>query len=360
MTIENYIDLIRSSITEGKSYDEYKNLFFQYIDFLEDVLKNNPKNIKAVCQLAIAYMEAREPAERSVELMENALANYRDSLNNDEITELLNNLAFFYEEDMGVPERGKALLENAVELDTKFPNTYNALGIQYIAENNNGMALKMFKRAVALSDDYKYKNNYAVALYQTGQIDEAAGIFHNISKEWKDNQTSEKAYYSYAMIKSLDGDTAVGIEIADNLYSKLDTYEDADVNSYKIADLYYVCNEYEKCIELYNHEGLYHSADWLGIYFYCLKALGLKQELNHVFNEIIAQINKNIEEEQLDKDEDWGKDERKEYIKDLKKDIKYITKLYNSIQHKGYKPIANFKPELIYGCYLIDCPRHDF
>lgn len=358
MTIDKYIKKIRMSITNDKPYDEYKNLLFEYIEFLENALNENPENIKAVCQLAIIYMEAREPVEKSIELMENTLEDFRKVLKEDEVAQLLNNLAFFYAEEMYDIDKAKQLLEKAVKCNSNFPNPYNALGIIYLNEDNIVDALEMFNKATYLSKNIKYHNNYAVALYQAGHLEKATDIFNEISKEWRNNEVAVKAYYSYGMIKSIIGDAAVGIEVAKNLSSILDF--DICVNAYEIADLYFICKEYEKCVELYDSEKLYPSMDWLNIYFYSFYVLNWKTKLEKVFKEIINEMEKEIKEEQIDNDEDWTVEERKEYIKDLNKDIKEFTVSYNAILNKGYEPNINFKPELIFGCYLINCPRHRY
>ena len=356
MTIDKYIKQIRTSISDNISYDEYKNIIFEYIEFLKNILAENPRNIKAVCQLAIIYMEAREPAEKSVELMENAFNTFSDVLDHDEITELLNNLAFFYDKEMYNIEKAKQLLEKAIDINTKIPNTYNALGMIFLNENNIIDALKMFSNTVSLSKDIKYQNNYAVALYHAGQIEKATEIFKNISKEWRNNEVAATAYYSYGMGKSLIGDNATGIEVANNLCSKLDS--NVCVDAYKVADLYYTCYEYKKCIELYDYEKLYPSVEWLNIYFYSFHALNLKEKLERVFNDIIFQKENDIKEAYIDDDQNWTDEERKLYIEDLNKEIKDFTDLYDSILDKRCKPSIDFKPELIYGCYLVDCPRH--
>ncbi|MGF7056943.1 tetratricopeptide repeat protein [Brassicibacter mesophilus] len=356
MTIEKYIKQMRTSISDNKSYYEYKKIIFKYIEFLKNILVENPQNIKAVCQLAIMYMEAREPVEKSVELMEDTFNKFSDEINHDELAELLNNLAFFYAKEMYNIDKSKQLLVKAIEINTKIPNTYNALGMIFLNENNIIDALKMFSNATYLSKDIKYQNNYAVALYYAGQIDKAIEIFKNISKKWQNNEVAAKAYYSYGMSKSFLGDISTAIEVANSLHSRLD--HKVYVDAYKIADLYYMCNEYKKCIELYDYEKLYPSADWLSIYFYSFQALNLKERLARVFNDIIIQKESDLKEAYIDNDESWTVEERKSYIEDLNKEIKDFADLYNSILVKRCKPCIDFKPELIYGCYLVDCPRH--
>ncbi len=355
MTIDKYIKEFRTRIIDNQPYDEYKKMIFEYIEFLESALSENPGNIEAVCQLAIAYMEAREPAERSIELMEGALKNSSD-ISVDESVELLNNLAFLYAEEMCDTVKSKQLLEEAVKINSRFPNPFNALGVLYLSENNIVDALVMFEKAVFLSKENKYRNNYAAALFEALQTEQALDIFHEIFKEWRNDKVAASAYYSYGMIESINGDAAAGLEVAGNLCSILDS--DAGIDAWKIAELYFVNKEFEKCVELYDYEKLYPSIDWLKIYFYSLYKLNSKEKLERSFNDSIVKKEGLILEVQNDNDEYWTDEERKSFIEDCNKDIRDLTDLYNSIINKGYEPEMNFKPDFIYGCYLIHCPRH--
>lgn len=356
MTIETQINKIRISIAEGKDYDEYKHLFLEYIGFLEETLKKNHRNIKAVCQLAIAYMEARQPAEKSVEIMENALNSYKEELNKDELTELMTNLAFFYAEEMCDIEKAKYLLKEVISQNTNLPNPYNALGMIYLEEGNVIDALRVFQKSSILSEDIKYRNNYAVALYIDGQLEKAIDVFNQISKAWRENEIALKAYYSYGMAESLKGESSIGIKVADDLCSLLD--RDDYIYANQIADLYFICKDYGRCIAMYDYEKLHPSVDWLKLYFYSLHAMDLKEKLQDTFNEIITQKENDIVEAQNDNDEDWPMEDRRLYVEDLKKDKEDFTSLYNLTMSNDYIPSFEFKPNLIYGCYLIDCIRH--
>jgi hypothetical protein len=86
--------------------------------------------------------------------------------------------------------------------------------------------------------------------------------------------------------------------------------------------------------------------------------LNSKEKLVESFNRSIAGNEGSILEVQTDSDEYWTDEERKLYIEDCRKKINDITALYDIIINKGYVPETEFKPELVYGCYLIHCPRH--
>jgi tetratricopeptide (TPR) repeat protein len=301
-------------------------------------------------------MEARQPAEKSVEIMENALGRYKDELNSNELIELITNLAFFYQEEICEVEKAKHLLEEVIKLSPNTPNPYNALGILSLNEDNVIEALRMFERASNISEDIKYHNNYAVALYIDGQLEKAIDIFNQISKAWRENEVALKAYYSYGMAKSIKGEKTIGIRVADDLCSLL--HRDDYIYASQVADLYYICKDYGKCVAMYDYEKLHPSVDWLKIYFYSLHAMDLNKKLQDTINEIIAQKKNDIEEAQNDSDEDWSMEDRRLYIEDLKKDIEDFTNLYDLIISNNYIPNFEFKPDLIYGCYLINCPRH--
>lgn len=358
MVADSFVANIRKSINENLPYNEYKKLFFEYIEYLEDILKNNPQNIKAVCQLAIAYMEVREPAEKSIEIMENALNNFEEALGTEELTELLTNLAYFYEKEMHDVEKAKYLLERAVGNSSEIPNTYNELGIIYFQEGKVEESIKLFSKAILLSKDIQYLCNYAVALYESGEKNKSANIFYEISREWKSNEVAEIAYYYYGMIKSIIGDFETGLEIASNLFSIIESANTID--ECRIANLFFTCGDYERCIEIYESENLYPSLDWLKFYFYSYHKSRPYEMLRKVFDEVINSKEREIQEEKEDNDENWTKEERRAYIEDINKDIKDITALFNCILNNEVKPEVDFKPEPIYKCYLIDCPRHAY
>jgi isopropylmalate/homocitrate/citramalate synthase len=72
MTIQEYIRKIHDVIQTEEEYEQYSYIFKEYIDYLESLLKKEPDNIKAVCQLAIAYYEDCRENEDIISLLEDA------------------------------------------------------------------------------------------------------------------------------------------------------------------------------------------------------------------------------------------------------------------------------------------------
>lgn len=358
MKFDEYSEKIRKSIAEGKAYEEYKSIIVEYIEFLESSLEENPRNVDALCRLTVMYLEAREPGKKSIELLENALDEFEEDMTVAEKSEVLNNLAYFYQEELSETDQAKEMLKKAVELETKFPNTYNALGIIHFQEANFRSSLNMFERAVSLSLDTRYRNNYAAALFKLGEIDKAAEIFKESGQEWRESFNASISYFSYGVCKCLTGEKKLGIEIGDELASLVGANTFIEPN--ELAELYYACGEYEKCIDSYEKDKLYPSSDWLCYYFYSFKAQNLSRELNLYFEDLMAQKREDIREAEVEEeDEDWTSEDIKDYINEIREEIEKIKNLYVLIAEKNFKPELKFEPELIKGCYLIGCPRHD-
>ena len=93
MKENKYIRRIRSQVNQNTPYAEYEYLYFEYIDFLNSALADNPRNIEAICQLSIALFFARNPWKDSIELLEKALEDFGGDLIPDEKHMLLRNLA---------------------------------------------------------------------------------------------------------------------------------------------------------------------------------------------------------------------------------------------------------------------------
>lgn len=350
-----YIKNIKKHIADGKAYDEYQHLFFEYIDYLKGVLADNPRDVFSLCQLAIAYMEAREPDELSTQLMENALEEFKDELTFEEQHMLLINLAFFYDEENLFSDKPKPLLEEAVMIPSEYPQGYHALGTIYTNKGKYKKAIALFSQAMELDDDIKYRYNYATALYYDGQTEKALNEYSRICKDWRDDEAAEKAYYAYGVIKSLMGDVECGIKVADDMQSSLDSVE----IFMGASDIYYVCGQYQCCVETFEQDRIYPMAKPYCRYIYAYNAIHSKQQVLALRDQIINEKDETIEDTlQEEVEEAWTQEDKDEYIQDLEKEKNDLIELFAQVMNEGYKPKMDFKPYLVYGCYLIGCPRH--
>ncbi len=222
----------------------------------------------------------------------------------------MNNLAYFYEDEMSDIKKAKEFLEKTVALKSAYPNSFNAVELIYVREKNYENALKMFEKAKNLDLRKEYITNYLSTLYLLGKID---------------------------------------------LQTLLES--DIDFREETIADIDFLLGNYKGYIDFYKNNNYAFSKDWIEPYLYACFKLGLLKEMDEAFNYMKADLKLRIKEA-IEDDEDWRDFEKQEYIDLLKKEIKELSQIYNAIKAKNYKPDLIFEPDFARGCYLIDCPRN--
>ena len=66
-----------------------------------------------------------------------------------------------------------------------------------------------------------------------------------------------------------------------------------------------------------------------------------------------------IEEAKID-DDFSDEEERQDYIRSYEEDLEKLITMSNKIQNENYKPIIKLELYPEYGCFLVDCIRHNF
>lgn len=256
-------------------------------------------------------------------------------------------------------------LEEAFKIPSRYPNAYNALGLTYTNEGKTKEALELFEKAMELDDHIDYQYNYAASLYYNGQTEEALKIFSRISKTWRDDETAEKAYYACGVIRSLAGDFESGIKVADEMrlsiasLQLLMVIDLPDIYGADLSDIYYVCGQYQRCVEMFEQDNMYPMAELYSRYVFAYNAINEKEQVLALCDKIIKEKDEALEEAIQDEiDEEWTQEDREFQIHTFKEEKKDLLVLFDRVMNKGYKPEIKFKPVLVYGCYLIGCPRH--
>lgn len=349
MQIKDYIKYIQEEIDKGKDYDEYVHLFKKYQKYLKDLLKQEPQNTIAICQLASVYFELRKSNEYVINILEKYLKNYSNHISDTQKARLYINLAFFYQ-DNAQEDIAIDYLNRAINIKTDIPNPYNALGIILYYNGQIKQAISMFEKAYNISKDLKYQHNYATSLLRDNQISKAKDI---IQKALQIFPKEKYLLYNLAICHIHNKNIKSAIDIADQLAQDLENLE------LDIADIYYICNQYEKHNKIYEIEPYYPTSSWLAPYFYSLKQQGKHQELEQKLKEVIDQKTKDIKEEKNEQiSQDYTQEDKEEYIQILQKEKSEIIEQYNKITKQNYKPKVEPYYYLIIDCYLIDCPRH--
>ncbi|MFZ3131027.1 MAG: hypothetical protein WA125_08000 [Desulfosporosinus sp.] len=369
MTILEYISKIRNTLQTEKEYDKYCYIFKDYIQYLEVLLKKERANIKAVCQLAIAYYEDRRENEVIISLMEDALAKYEDTMSKAELCEILNNLAYIYEKELQEPEKAVKLLKRAISLDTPFINSSYALGALCL-DTDIDQAEQMFIKVLKSdpqNEEYRYHLGYCQM--KKNSCEQALANFEPISESWKDsNELSEKAYYCCALIMLSLGKKSEAERIANDLYLKYKLNTNSSIDVFELIDLHYILEHYEKVVGLFedkhydsngNEYGINFDKDGVQVIFYSLHVLGYDEKCKTVLESKLEDITEIIENYRSD--DALTQEEKNESISFLENDIAAIKESYKSVICLSTKPeisdiYQNLRLET--HCYLIDCPRH--
>jgi lipoprotein NlpI len=352
MNISEYICRLHQEM-DSKKYNDCVPLLYEYKNYLEKEIESAPNNVVAACQLAAVYMELRMDTESSTDVLEKVLRNYGDNLSDEEKARLYTNLAYYYE-DYGDLKSCRGFLEKAVALSPKTPNVYDALGRLYSANGNLENALSLFRTSSELGCELKYQYNFSVSLYQNGRWQEAK---ENLEKLLLTNKNNPSILYGLGLCCHSLNDKESAVAFAKEVI-KYNEHE--DVNESQIADLFYLCGEYALHNAMYDNcaFGYYLDASWLGPYFYCLNTLGKTNELVRKFDEVVSEKNQNISDWENKTDPDYSDEDRQERIQSCEKEKAEIETVYHKIVTEGFRPEVKINLDFIYGCYLIDCPRH--
>lgn len=353
LDIVAYIKYIQQEIKD-KKFDDYVHVFYEYKNYLESRIKKNPKDIEAICQLAAVYLELRYDENTSIKLILDTLTNFADEISAIDKSRIYINLAFLYESN---DEEKNCLyyLEEAIKLNPHMAVAYNELGRIRMENNIIEDNLNLFEKAYSLSSKMKYQYNYAVALFQHGYILKSKVLFEGLLPKYQD---ARRVLYGYGVCCFYTGNKRKAIEIANKLaQGKNDDY----ITESEIADLYFLCDEYSKHNEMYDNSeiGYYSDVRWLAPYFYSLKVQGKMEKLQAKLTEVITEKNnKIIETEAEELDDEFTETEKNEDIQEYQKEKNEIITAFEKIINEDYKPEIKIKLWLMYGCYMIDCPRH--
>lgn len=354
MDIDSVLSEMRNLIPIG--FEKYAPRFRKYERLLQKEVKDNPNNIRAVCMLAMVKFELRKRTSTSLKYLESSYNRLKDSVSDFDFCLLATNTAYFYIEECADKEKfAIELLKAAIKRNSPFAQTYYALALEYYKENQFEYALPLFQKAAEISSFFRYYYNYAICLNKCNQIEQSIKILKVLSCDFDTHEYKAKAYYSLGVLYASLGEIKKVREIATQLLNT--AYSDFDIEHDMLADLMFSVGEFQLCLDLYDKEKLWESADWLSIYFYIQKKTNRANDAFKKLSDVIDKISMEIMHCTLD-DFDGNKKEFYEYINSEKERIESIKTAYNNIFHDNIKPVATLHTRLIYGCYYIDCPRH--
>ena len=358
-TIKEWIKYIQEKIRNNSDYD---SVYEEYKIFLENKLKEKPKNVEVVCQLAAVYNELTYQWKDIYKLLNEFIKKYENELTDEEKSRIYTNLGFYYDDQRYGSKRAIRTLRKAAAFNPNNSKAYYGLGADYYGAGKYDKSEEMYKRACELENNPIYKFEYANLLMVNGKNEEAKIILEElIKKEFEfGKEDFAKIKYSYIANK-------IQLREFENIENEIDDLMLETVNNdnffeEEFAELYYLAGSYEKSRKIYSKfkiQDYQFPAWWLRFYFYSLKQLNEIEKLQENFK-IVLKI-KDEEIESIKNGEfltEWTKSEKKEEIREIKRQIKNLKAEYEKILKTDYKPEVKIYPKFLYDCFLIDCPRH--
>ena len=358
-TIKEWIKYIQEKIRNNSDYD---SVYEEYKTFLENELKENPKNVEVVCQLAAVYNELTYQWEDIYKLLNEFIKKYENELTDEEKSRIYTNLGFYYDDQRDGSKRAIRTLRKAVAFNPNNSKAYYGLGANYYGAGKYDKSEEMYKRACELENNPIYKFEYANLLMINGKYEEAKIILEKLLKGNFDfcKEDLAKIKYSYIVNK-------IYLREFENIKVKIDelmleNVGNEDFWDYIFAELYYLAGKYEKSEETYakmKNSNYEVATWWIAPYFYSIKQLNQKEKLQREFEEILEIKSEEIEDvKNSEFKREWTKSEKKEEIREIKRQIKSLKAEYEKILKTDYKPEVKIYPKFLYDCFLIDCPRH--
>ena len=358
-TVKEWIKYIQEKIRNNSDYD---SVYEEYKIFLENKLKEKPKNVEVVCQLAAVYNELTYQWEDIYKLLNEFIKKYENELTDEEKSRIYTNLGYYYDDQRDGSKRAIRTLRKAVAFNPNNSKAYYGLGADYYGAGKYDKSEEMYKRACELENNPIYKFEYANLLMVNGKYEEAKIILEELIK--KDFEFGKEDFakikYSYIANKiQLREFENIKVEIDELM---LENVGNEDFWDYIFAELYYLAGKYEKSEETYakvKNSNYEVATWWIAPYFYSIKQLNQKEKLQREFEEILEIKSEEIEDvKNSEFKREWTKSEKKEEIREIKRQIKNLKAEYEKILKTDYKPEVKIYPKFLYDCFLIDCPRH--
>jgi len=358
-TVKAWIKYIQEKIRNNSDYD---SVYEEYKVFLENKLKENPRDVEKVCQLAAVYNELNYQWDDIYKLLNEFIKKYENELNDEEKSRIYTNLGYYYDDQRYGSKRAIRTLRKAVAFNPNNSKAYYGLGANYYGAGKYDKSEEMYKRACELENNPIYKFEYANLLMINGKYEEAKIILEKLLKGNFDfcKEDLAKIKYSYIVNK-------IYLREFENIKVKIDelmleNVGNEDFWDYIFAELYYLAGKYEKSEETYakmKNSNYEVATWWIAPYFYSIKQLNQKEKLQREFEEILEIKSEEIEDvKNSEFKREWTKSEKKEEIREIKRQIKSLKAEYEKILKTDYKPEVKIYPKFLYDCFLIDCPRH--
>jgi len=345
-----------------RNFDKSKEYLEKMQSYLLAKQEECPSNVDVICTLASVKLELRYGDEAYVELLENFLDKFADTLDDKDKARIYTNIAFV--EDYS--RKSLDYLTKAKDINSPYAETYTALGLYNFSEYEYSMDVKnlelsreFFEIARGIDESYESTMNYAVSLYELKQYEKAKTLFIDLLRTYPDRMWL-KLCIAYCEVNLGNKDGAmyyieqIEPDSDDGYYLTTD-----DIADFQIFDAYYVLEEYDKFLEYCDEEvdENYYIID-CDYLFYTLWIKGKLERFKK-----LEENNRTYLEEALKEsleDEYDSEEEKKETIEGWEKDLKEFEEMILSIKSDAPRPEVKLKLYPEYSCFMVDCVRHRF
>lgn len=341
-------------------YDVLKQYAERFRTYLITLMCEYSNDVDVVCTLATVEQVLRDE-KNSIELLEEFLRKYKEELSDTEKARVYTNLAFYHN---GEIEEYNYLVK-AEKLNSPYIETYRGLALYHFSSYENSgsvealtKSLHTFEKGLTVANDYEMNFGRAVCLFELKEYEEAKIVFEQLLENYPNRIRLLLcvAYYDvYLGNKKQALDRLKQIKIGVDPAYHLDN---DDISEFDIIDAYYVLDEYKLFLE--ECEKAKNSCDLSdGPYYFGLWTMNQHDQFHLEVDKQRTEILACIEDAKVDEDFD-SEEEKQDYIKSWEDDLKNLNLLEHKIKDENYKPVVELKLWPIYGCYLIDCLKHNF
>lgn len=158
---------MRARLKEAESAYSKKN-YDKALKAYEQVIKLDPENIEARCNLGLCYW-LTDDLDKAIDTLETVIAKAPGFL------PAYNNLGFLLADSERDIKRGITLIETAATKDPANPVYMDSLGWAYFKQGNPGEAERTIKRALLFDSLFPDKGALATAHYHLAMVYEAMG-----------------------------------------------------------------------------------------------------------------------------------------------------------------------------------------
>ena len=292
--------------------------------------------------MALMLFEQNEYAE--------AFALFKRLANVAPSVQSLNNLAWIYlreEEDMDEAER---VLQQVLTFQPQSSFPYMMLGEIALFKQRYGQAKSYLQEALEFSGTEEATYNLAIAHYQLSEFKSAAETFAHFVGDSGMTQLHEVVAWMYAG----EHDKAKALLAGWNE----DAYD--YTGAIEIADVYVELGYFAEAREQFKKEwsSYVNSPYIVGRFGYTLMQLGDVEACDTLIQAAIQHTILEIADvEDVELDEHWSMEDKKERIEELKAQKMELETMFDRLQ-KGFKPTFEYEMYPMGGCQLFGCIQH--